>query len=86
MGADTQLIELDRETAAELERRATERGLTVAQLVSELVPIAADADEIAELERRWQAIQAGEATVSHEEVVRWLETWGTPKFQPWNKR
>jgi predicted transcriptional regulator len=45
-----------------------------------------DLDEVAELERRWAAIEAGEATVPHEEVVRWLETWGTPTFTPWRKR
>jgi predicted transcriptional regulator len=44
---------------------------------------AIDLDELAELERRWAAIEAGEATVPHDEVVRWLETWGTPAFRPW---
>jgi predicted transcriptional regulator len=45
-----------------------------------------DPDEIAELDRRWAAIEAGEATVPHIEVVRWLETWGTPAFRPWCDR
>ncbi len=39
-----------------------------------------------ELDRRWAALQAGEPTVAHEEVVRWLETWGTPAFRPWADR
>jgi predicted transcriptional regulator len=43
-------------------------------------------DELAELDRRWAAVEAGEATVPHEKVVRWLETWGTPAFTPWGKR
>jgi predicted transcriptional regulator len=47
---------------------------------------AIDLDELAELERRWAAIEAGEATVPHDEVVRWLETWGTPAFRPWRDR
>jgi len=45
-----------------------------------------DLDELAELERRWAAIEAGEATVPQDEVVRWLETWGTPAFRPWRDR
>jgi predicted transcriptional regulator len=47
---------------------------------------AIDVDELAELERRWTAIEAGEATVPHDKVVRWLETWGTPAFRPWGVR
>jgi predicted transcriptional regulator len=47
---------------------------------------AIDLDELAELERRWAAIEAGEATIPHDEVVRWLETWGTPAFRPWRDR
>jgi hypothetical protein len=27
-----------------------------------------------------------EATVAHEDVARWLETWGTPAFKPWHDR
>lgn len=45
-----------------------------------------DLDQVAELDRRWAAIEAGEATIPHEEVVRWLETWGTPAFRPWRDR
>ena len=32
------------------------------------------------------AIKAGEPTVPHEEVVRWLDTWGTPAYRPWADR
>ena len=78
----SQTIEVDAETAALLESRAAERGMSVSQLVSELVPLAADAGEIAELDRRWAAIESGEQTVPHDEVVRWLKTWGTPDFKP----
>jgi predicted transcriptional regulator len=42
--------------------------------------------EIAELHQRWDAIAAGEATVDHEEVVRWLKSWGTPAFKAWKLR
>jgi predicted transcriptional regulator len=36
---------------------------------------------LARLDRQWTAIKEGEATVSHEEVLRWLQTWGTPAFR-----
>jgi hypothetical protein len=42
------------------------------------------ADEIAELDRRWAAIEAGEATISNNVVLRWLHTWGSPEFKPWS--
>src|SRR5215216_3996934 len=79
-------IEVDEHTAEALEARAAARGVSVGQVVAELVAfvdaqMAADAEEIAELNQRWAAVEAGEATVPHEEVARWLETWGTPAFK-----
>ena len=81
-------IEVDGRTADVLQTRAAELGVTVSELVAELAtlendPIAADADTIAELDRRWKRVQDGGRTVPHERVVRWLRTWGTPRFQPW---
>jgi predicted transcriptional regulator len=49
-------------------------------------PVVLTSEEVAELDREWAAIKAGEHTVSHEEVARWLQTWGTPAFKPWHKR
>jgi hypothetical protein len=43
-------------------------------------------EEINELDRQWAAIKAGEPTVAHDDVVRWLDTWGTPNFRPWQGR
>jgi putative addiction module component len=43
-------------------------------------------DDVAELDRRWAAIEAGEATVSNDDVVRWLRTWGSPTFKSWHDR
>jgi predicted transcriptional regulator len=40
-------------------------------------------EEINELDRQWAAIKAGEPTVAHDDVVRWLDTWGTPGFRPY---
>jgi predicted transcriptional regulator len=84
-------IEVDETTAATLESRAAERGLSVSDLVAEMTATHGAArvlphEEIAELDRQWMAIKSGEATVPHEKVVRWLQTWGTPSFRPWNDR
>ena len=81
-------IEVDEQTADVLQTRAAELGVTVSELVAELAtlegePIAVEADDISELDRRWRKIEAGGRTVRHERVVRWLRTWGTPRFQPW---
>jgi predicted transcriptional regulator len=83
----TRTIEIDAATANELEARAATRGVSVREMVAELVAdeaaLSADGDDIAELDRQWAAIEAGAATVPHDKVARWLETWGTPAFKPW---
>jgi predicted transcriptional regulator len=84
-------IEVDEATAATLESRAAERGLSVSDLIAEMTATHGPdrvfpREEIAELDRQWMAIKSGEATVPHEKVVRWLQTWGTPSFRPWNDR
>jgi predicted transcriptional regulator len=84
-------VTLDTETAARLEKRADEVGLTPEQLVAALVRDNdggdyVDASEIADLEARWAKVEAGEETVPHEEVRRWLKTWGTPDFKPAHNR
>ncbi|HVZ53718.1 MAG TPA: hypothetical protein VG986_17255 [Pseudolabrys sp.] len=86
MNARTESIEVDGDTAAVLKERAAERGVSVAQLVAELAALAADDETVAELDRRWAAIEAGEPTVPQEEVERWLKTWGSPEFRSWNNR
>jgi predicted transcriptional regulator len=81
-------IEVDEQTADALQARAAELGVTVSELIAELAAlesdsIVVDSDEIAELDRRWKRIEASQSTVPHERVVRWLRTWGTPRFRPW---
>jgi len=87
----TRTIELDETTATALKERADERGLTVPELVTEYLDedraaSDVDPDQIAELDRRWAAVEAGQPTVPNDKVVRWLETWGTPAFKPWRSR
>lgn len=87
----TQTIEIDDGTASVLRQRAEERGVTVPELVAELAtiavsPAAVDAEEIAELDRRWKAFEAQYDVASNDEIVRWLQTWGTPAFRGWRDR
>ena len=91
MASKTRTIELDEAIADVLQARAAERGVSVSSLVSELInlemaPLTVDSDEILELDRRWAAVEAGETTVRNADVVRWLESWGTPAFKPWQAR
>jgi predicted transcriptional regulator len=88
MTAKTNSIELDEATAAVLKERADDRGISVPDLVAEFAhedrePVDVGADQIAELDRRWAAVEAGQPTVSNGEVVRWLSMWSTPAFKPW---
>jgi predicted transcriptional regulator len=87
----TRSIEVDDDTAAALTQRAAERGVSVPELVAELVtldatPVAADATELAELDRRWKAFEAQQTVADSGEVVRWLQSWGTPAYRSWHKR
>jgi hypothetical protein len=70
---------------------AAERGLSVPELVAELVtleagPADADVDDIVELDRRWKAFEAQGSVAANDDVVRWLQTWGTPAFRSWRNR
>ena len=87
----TQTIEVDDSTASVLQQRAAERGVTVPELVAELAtiavgPVEVDAAEVAELDRRWKAFEAQDSVTSNDEVVKWLQTWGTPAFRSWRNR
>ena len=81
------MIEVDKATADRLRQRAAELGISIeeflAAVAAETGLVEVDPGEIAELERRWAKVDAGARTVRNEEVVRWLETWGTPGFVPW---
>ena len=90
MDRPTETIEVDKATADKLKERAAELGMTVdeflAAIASETGVVRVDPGEIDELDRRWAKVEAGARTVPNEEVVRWLETWGTPEFKPWHEQ
>jgi hypothetical protein len=84
----TRSIEVDDDTAAALTQRAAERGVSVPELVAELVTLEAgavvpEAGDIAELDRRWNAFETQASVAANDDVVRWLRTWGTPAFRSW---
>jgi predicted transcriptional regulator len=41
------------------------------------------AGEIAGLDRRWKAFEAQGSVAANDDIVRWLESWGTPAFRSW---
>jgi predicted transcriptional regulator len=83
----TRSIEIDDDTATALTQRAAERGASVPELVTMAVgPTVAEAGDIAELDSRWKAFEARGSAAVNDEVVRWLQTWGTPAFRNWRKR
>ena len=91
MASKTHTIEVDAATATALQREAASQGVSVSELVADMTALAATPvilpeAELAELDRHWASIKAGEATVPHQEVARWLRTWGTPDFKPWRDR
>ncbi|MCP9625475.1 hypothetical protein NML43_00095 [Rhodopseudomonas palustris] len=88
MASKRHLIEVDETTATRLRERADAQGISVAELVAGLTalsesPVEISAEDLADLDRQWAAIQSGqEATIPHEQVAQWLETWGTPDYKP----
>ncbi|MBV9701530.1 MAG: hypothetical protein JO163_02260 [Methylobacteriaceae bacterium] len=91
MTATKRTIEVDEATASVLESRAAERGMSVSDLLAEMTVFEGprsdlSSNELAELDRQWEAIKSGERTIPHEEVAQWLQTWGTPAFRLWRDR
>lgn len=88
MAAKTRMIEVDAVTANTLQDRAAAQGMSVSELVAGMTALGetpasvSDAD-LAELDRAWAMVKAGETTVAHRDVAQWLNTWGTPAFRPW---
>ena len=91
MNVKVRKIEVDHATAEALEARAAAAGVSVRELLPQMIALGAavvelSPDDAADLDRQWAAIKAGEPTVAHVDVVRWLGTWGTSDFRPWNDR
>jgi hypothetical protein len=88
MNVKLRKIEVEEATASALEARAAELGLSVSELLAEMVGASAKLSdaEMTALDRQWTAIKNGEPTVAHDHVVRWLDTWGTSAFGPWKDR
>jgi hypothetical protein len=86
MAPKTQTIEVDVVTAATLRGRADAQGMSVAELVAGMTaisgtPVMLSSADLADLDRQWASVKAGEATVSHDEVTPWLHSCGTPSFK-----
>jgi hypothetical protein len=89
MTANVRKIEVDVETAERLEARASARGLSVAELLSELAlnetgstdspwsPAAFQEDA-----RRLDEFERTRMGVPWDEIRSWMETWGTDAERP----
>jgi hypothetical protein len=91
MNVKMRKIEIDNATAEALEARATAAGISVRELLAQMVAVddaaaKLSSDEMADLDRQWAAVKAGEPTIADEDVVRWLDTWGTPGFRSWKEQ
>jgi hypothetical protein len=49
-------------------------------------PVVLSSADLRDLDDQWASVKAGEATVPHDEVTRWLRCWGRPSFKPWRDR
>jgi hypothetical protein len=88
MNVKMRKIEVDNATAEALKARAAAAGLSVPQLLAQMVAlenaaVKLSAEDMADLDQQWASVKAGEPTASHGDVVRWLDTWGTPGFKSW---
>jgi hypothetical protein len=87
METNSRTIEVDVATADALEARAAERGLSVSELVAELVTATEHhaAADTSELDRRWaDYVRTGES-YDLAEVEAWLRTVGTPAYRPFDE-
>jgi predicted transcriptional regulator len=88
MASKRHMIEVDETTATLLRERADARGISVAELVADMTaladtPVEISPEDLADLDRQMAAIDSGEEpTFPHDDVARWLQTWGTPDYKP----
>jgi hypothetical protein len=89
MTANIRKIEVDAETAVRLEARASARGITVAELLSERAiggPESADDPwspaAFQEDARRLEEFDRTRMGVPWDEIRCWIETWGTDAELP----
>lgn len=89
MTAKFRKIEVDVETAERLEARASARGVTVAELLSELAFDEPESVEdpwspaaFAEDARRLEEFERTRMGVPWDEIRAWMETWGADAERP----
>lgn len=80
-------IEVAVATADILEARASERGLTVSELLAELAEVEGELlnGQDAELDRRWADYSRTGESYDHADVEAWLRTVGTPEYRSFDE-
>jgi predicted transcriptional regulator len=77
-------VRIDRKLSDKIEKRARQakrsKSALVAYAIESLFEI--EQQEIALIKHSLARSKAGAPTVAHEDVMRWIESWGTPNELP----
>ena len=85
MATGRRLIEIEAAAAERLEAGAVRFGMSLSDYVLTLADDSGGREgDLRELTQRLDATRDPQAAVDHVEVVRWLETWGTPAYRSWS--
>ncbi len=77
-------LRIDRKLSDKLERRARQTKRSKSAVAAMLIEnsFEAEAQEVAMIKRTLASVRAGEPTVPNEEVIRWIQSWGTANELP----
>jgi RHH-type transcriptional regulator, rel operon repressor / antitoxin RelB len=77
-------LRIDRKLSDKLERRARQTKRSKSSLAALAIEnfLTIEAMEVAKTERALARAKAGGPFASHEDVVRWMESWGTENELP----
>lgn len=77
-------VRLDRKLSNKLEKRARQAKRSKSALVSHAIESLFEIEqmEIALTKHALARSNAGAPMIAHEDVIRWLESWGTPNELP----
>ena len=77
-------LRIDRKLSNKLEKRARQAKRSKSALTAYAIESLFETEdqEIAKIKHALARSKAGAPTVAHEDVVRWVKSWGTPKELP----
>jgi predicted transcriptional regulator len=77
-------VRLDRKLSNKLEKRARQANRSKSALTAYALEsfFEIEDQEVAKIKRALARSKAGAPTIAHEDVVRWVKSWGTPNELP----